>query len=799
MINFVNDFNIELDREKIFKLMKCHVGSGAYIEACKVFNKLQNEFSGLIDPKGIFSLTERSDPFGSIEPVNRSKKIVLAAVTLGASLEDRIQGLFAEGEYLEGMMLDVIADEYLFNMSNLMYEEIVRACQPFGLKLSCRVTPGDAGMPMAFQRVIFDAIRADLNLALDITNYYMLKPVKSMMYLYGADEEFSNIQRNQSCENCENSTCTYREEPIIVIVEEGSRSFEVVYNPKESLLHTLVKKADLVSPCGGHGTCGKCKILLLEGEIEITESDYKKLSDEEILAGYRLACSAFPSQNCKIRILSEADRKSLIITDFIEKRNELHPWIETISIVLPENRRSGTSAVQWVKDVTSERKFSLKSLWSLSEILEANNPPETLFLSMSEEEVFDISDRFKDKFGIVVDIGTTTVVVGLVNLQTGELCDRHPVLNSQKKYGADVITRIQYASQKLPNLLELNAAILNDILDGIEYLCQTCNIDPSSIHDIVVAGNTTMLHLFMGIHCKTIGVSPFLSVSLYKHVFNFGEVFKRDLIQSRVSIMPGIAAYVGSDIVMGVLNCNMDLKDEIALLIDIGTNGEMVIGNKSRLMCLATAAGPAFEGANISCGTGCVDGAINAIYIEGDTFKFTTIGNNSPVGICGSGVIDMVYSSLSYGIIDETGHIENAELKEGIMISDSPESTKISFSQKDFREVQLAKSAIRTGIDILISRFGCSYGDIKRVYIAGGFGSKMDIKSAVGIGMIPQALEGIVVSIGNSALGGAIDYILDKNNDDRVNRILHITEYVDISKDKNFNDLFIDNLTFGSK
>jgi uncharacterized 2Fe-2S/4Fe-4S cluster protein (DUF4445 family) len=131
--------------------------------------------------------------------------------------------------------------------------------------------------------------------------------------------------------------------------------------------------------------------------------------------------------------------------------------------------------------------------------------------------------------------------------------------------------------------------------------------------------------------------------------------------------------------------------------------------------------------------------------MEGDTFKFTTIGNNPPVGICGSGVIDMVYSSLIYGIIDETGHIESAELKDGIVISDGSDSLKITFSQKDFREVQLAKSAIRTGIDLLISRFGCSYEDIKRVYIAGGFGSKMDIKSAVGIGMIPQALEGVVV------------------------------------------------------
>jgi uncharacterized 2Fe-2S/4Fe-4S cluster protein (DUF4445 family) len=778
--------------------MKCHVGSDAYIEACEVFNKLENDFSGLISPKGIFSLTDQSDQLGSIEPANRAKKIVWAAVTLGAPVEDRIQGLFAEGEYLEAMMLDVIADEYLFRMSNLMYEEIIRVCHPLGLKLSCRVTPGDAAMPMAFQQVIFKALRADLNLALDITNSFMLKPVKSMMYLYGADEAFSNIQRNQSCENCENSECTFRDDrTIIITVIEDSLSYEMEYTPGESLLHSLVKKTNLVSPCGGHGTCGKCKIMLLEGELAATESDYKKLSDEEIRSGYRLSCCAYPSRNCTIKIQG-MNRKSTIITDFIQNQSDLHPWVETLPVALPQKRSHEAGALQWLKGVVNERKFSLKALFALSELIAENRNLETIYLYMSDGEILDITSQRMQQFGIVVDIGTTTIVVGLVNLHTGELVDRYSVLNSQNKYGSDVISRIQFASLDAASLSALNDAVRNDVLKGIEDLCESCDVKPRGIHSIVITGNTTMLHLFMGIQCKTIGSAPFLSVTLNKHKFGFEEIFRRNHINALVDIMPGVSSYVGSDLVMGVLNCSMDLKEEIALLIDIGTNGEMVIGNKQKMMCLATAAGPAFEGANISCGTGCVDGAINSIHREGDTFEFTTIGNFSPVGICGSGVIDMVYSSLIYGIIDETGHIENAELKDGIVISDGLESPKISFSQKDFREVQLAKSAIRTGIDILIARFGCSYKDIKRVFIAGGFGSKMDIKSAVGIGMIPQALEEVIVPIGNSALGGAVDYILDKNNDDRVQRIVHLTEYIDISKDNNFNDLFVDNLTFGS-
>jgi len=799
LIKFVNDFNMQLDRDKVFKIMKCQADGDAYSEACRVFDKLQNEFSGLIEPKGMFMLTETSDQLGVIEPVKKAKKLILAAVTLGAPVEDRIQFLFDEGEYLEALMLDIIADEQLFNMSNIMYEEIIQVCRPLGLNLSCRVSPGDTAMPISFQKVIFNALRADLNLSLEITNSYMLRPVKSMMYLYGADEQFKNIQKNQSCEACENFNCTYREDQsIIVTVEDGLRSFEVAYDSGESLLHTLVKSADLVSPCGGHGTCGKCKIMLLEGELCVTESDYKKLSDEEIRAGYRLACRAYPGQNCKIRILNDENRKSSIISDFIQNRSELHPWVETLSVVLPDSHRHGADAVQWIKEAASDRNFSLNALHSLSNLLAVNKNIDTLFLSMNEDEVLDITSQLKQQYGIVVDIGTTTIVVAVVNLQTGELCDRYSVLNSQKKYGSDVISRIQYASLKPSNLLELHTAVLNDILDGIGYLCKACDIEPSSIQDIVVSGNTTMLHLFMGIQCKTIGASPFLSVTLNKHRFDFGEIFKKSHINAHVSVMPGIAAYVGSDLVMGVLNCNMDLKEEVALLIDIGTNGEMVIGNKNKMMCLATAAGPAFEGANITCGTGCVMGAINSIHMEWDIFKFTTIGNYEPVGICGSGVIDMVYSSLNYGIIDETGHIERPEFKDGIVIYEGTESQKITFSQKDFREVQLAKSAIRTGIEILIARYGCSYEDIKRVYIAGGFGSKMDIKSAVGIGMIPKELEDVVVPIGNSALGGAVDYILDKNSDERVNRIIHITEYIEISKDLNFNTLFIDNLIFES-
>lgn len=797
MIKFVSDFNIQLDREKIFRIMKCHVDSDAYAEACSVFNKLQSEFSSLIAPKGIFSLTEQLDQLGSIEPANRAKKIVLAAVTLGTPLEDRIQRLFTEGEYLEAMMMDVIADEYLFKMSNVMYDEIIHSCRPLGLKLSCRVTPGDAAMPMAFQKVIFNALQADLNLALDITNSFMLRPVKSMMYLYGADEAFSNIQINQSCENCENHECTFRDNKAITItVIEDAFSYEIEYDPGESLLHALVKKADIVSPCGGNGTCGKCKIILLEGELAATESDYKKLTDEEIRSGYRLSCCAFPSRNCTIRIQG-MNQKSSIISDFIQKQSDLHPWVETFPVMLSEDRSRDVSALQWLIEAAKERKFSLKALNSLSGLIAENHNLKSLFLYMNEDEVLDITSKRMQQFGIVVDIGTTTIVVGLVNLQTGELCDRYSKLNSQNKYGSDVISRIQFASLEASNLSALNNAVQKDVLDGISHLCESCDVEPRGIHDIVITGNTTMLHLFMGIQCRTIGASPFLSVTLNKHELYFEELFRKNHIPARVSIMPGIAAYVGSDLVMGVLNCNMDLKEEIALLIDIGTNGEMVIGNRHKMMCLAAAAGPAFEGANISCGTGCIVGAINTIHMEGDTFNFTTIGNDPPVGICGSGVIDLVYSSLIYGIIDETGHIESAELKDGIVISDGSDSLKITFSQKDFREVQLAKSAIRTGIDLLISRYGCSYEDVKRVYIAGGFGSKMDIKSAVGIGMIPQALEGVVVAIGNSALGGAVDYILDKNNDDRVKRIIHLAEYIEISKDNNFNDLFIDNLTFG--
>jgi uncharacterized 2Fe-2S/4Fe-4S cluster protein (DUF4445 family) len=495
--------------------------------------------------------------------------------------------------------------------------------------------------------------------------------------------------------------------------------------------------------------------------------------------------------------MDEKVQQSAIVSDFIQNRSELHPWVEIRKVVLPENRTEVSSAVKWIEEAANDRKISLNALYSLSEILATTKNLETLFLYVGEDQVLDLTTQYKQHFGIVVDIGTTTIVVGLVNLITGELVERYSVLNSQKKYGSDVVTRIQYASQKKSNLSELTAAVQNDILDGIRQLCKGHGIEPNRVLDIVVSGNTTMLHLLMGIHCKTIGSSPFLAVTMNKHSFGFFEVFNHNLIHANVSVMPGIAAYVGSDLVMGILNCCMDLKEEIALLIDIGTNGEMVIGNRNKMMCLATAAGPAFEGANISCGTGCISGAINSVYMEGSTFKFTTIGNHAPVGICGSGVIDVVYSSLTCGIIDENGHIEDSGSKEGLLIADGLGPQKITFNQKDFREVQLAKSAIRSGIEILISRFGCSFEDIKRVYIAGGFGNKMSIKSAIGIGLIPSELENVVLPIGNSALGGAVDYILDQDNDERVKRIIQITEYIEISKDPNFNTIFIDNLTFG--
>ncbi len=374
------------------------------------------------------------------------------------------------------------------------------------------------------------------------------------------------------------------------------------------------------------------------------------------------------------------------------------------------------------------------------------------------------------KGGIALDIGTTTVCGARVD-NHGRIRGIKSTVNHQRAFGADVISRINYTNihrdNKLKNIIEAD----------IEGLISALNIEENT--DIVVTGNTAMGHILQGLSCESLGVFPYIPADISHHKYKFKKY--------NMIMLPGISTFVGSDIVGGIAYCNMDTEDDIALLVDLGTNGEMAIGNRSDILVSSAAAGPVFEGGNIDCGLAGVPGAIDTVDIRGAELAMTTIEKSAPIGICGTGVLELVYELVKNNIVDSTGFME----KERYRIIKN-----IYFSAKDVREVQLAKSAIRSGIEVLIKEFGCKYEDVSNVYIAGGFGQRINIKKACGIGLIPRELISKVSGVGNTALKGAIMYILDSEVENRLNKIAGNAREINLANHHDFQELYIRHMDF---
>jgi len=380
-------------------------------------------------------------------------------------------------------------------------------------------------------------------------------------------------------------------------------------------------------------------------------------------------------------------------------------------------------------------------------------------------------------YGLAVDIGTTTIAFALVDLEKGSVAFSYGVVNSQRKYGADVISRIKAANEG--QLAELTACVVKDITDGIR------NMPCGDIKAMVVAGNTTMLHILLGESCETLGVFPFDPVFIDLQRRPFEEIFGEKLIDCEVTILPGISTYVGADIAAGVLYGYALEGGVECLLVDLGTNGELArFAGGHYVVGTATAAGPAFEGGNISCGTGSIPGAISkAVYnTELQKFEYETIGGVLPyVGVCGSGLLDIAAQLVLHGFIDEAGSIEGDFI----------------LTQKDIRELQLAKSAVRAGIEILLLEHELEYNQVDKIYLAGGFGHSINLESAFILGILPKEWRGKVEAIGNSSLAGCIRVLIDP---DSLSEIVTLTENareINLSAHPKFNEMFMDYMLFG--
>ncbi|MBI5407845.1 MAG: DUF4445 domain-containing protein [Nitrospirae bacterium] len=590
-----------------------------------------------------------------------------------------------------------------------------------------------------------------------------------------------------------------------------------------SILEAL-KKAGiyLTSSCGGKGTCGKCKIIIKSGQT-VSKSKIK-LTREEVNKGYSLACKTFPSEDVLIDIPKESmlvvegkvvTGKSKDLLALLHSTGaEIKPLTERLVLQLPpptlDDNISDLERLR--RELLSKGMACLRVpfrfLPGLAGTMRKKNWEITLCTIHTEdcEEFIRITPGNKKtpQYGVAVDIGTTTVVMFLIDLANGNLVDVASTYNSQIRYGDDVITRIVHATEH-NKLKELNNAVLSDINTLLSTIRKKHRIDINSIDCFVVAGNTTMTHLFLGLDPSAIREEPYIPTANTFPLAFAGELGVKVNPDLPIYAFPCVASYVGGDIVSGVLAAQLHKKRELSIFIDIGTNGEIVIGNSDWLAAAACSAGPCFEGSGIKCGMRATDGAVEDVKINPETLdvEIKVIGNSDtkPAGICGSGMIDAVAEMLLAGIIDQKGKLQkdvSGRVREGedglefVVYSD--EIRDLVLTEPDIENIIRAKAAIYAGFSTLLKETGFTFNDIRKVYIAGGFGKFLDVEKAIMLGMLPELPKERFEYLGNTSVTGAYLCMLSRKLRAEAEDIARKMTYLELSVSRSFMDEYVSGL-----
>jgi uncharacterized 2Fe-2S/4Fe-4S cluster protein (DUF4445 family) len=411
-------------------------------------------------------------------------------------------------------------------------------------------------------------------------------------------------------------------------------------------------------------------------------------------------------------------------------------------------------------------------------------------------------------FGLAVDIGTTTVVVKLIDMKTGQVAATAADINPQTQFGDDVISRIGYA-QTDEKSAELNKLVVNRLNGLIGDCCKLADVHSSDIYEACIVGNTTMNHIFLRMPITQLGQAPYKAFSLAARDSRPSDVGLQVNPGGNVHTVANIAGFVGADTTAVAVATGLDFADEMTLAIDIGTNGEVVLGTKNKLFAASCAAGPAFEGARITCGSRAAEGAIEAVVVADGDIDLDVVGGSKPVSICGSGLIDAVAVLLDLGVIDSTGRFtESASHKKNrlikinrqpafVLVRDDKGKPSVYLTQKDIREVQLAKAAIRAGVRLLQNRFSITDADIKTIYLAGAFGNYIRPQSALRIGLLPNVPIERIHSVGNAASSGAQLILVSSHWRKLAEDLAHKIEYIEIANDPHFQSTFADSMLFG--
>jgi len=598
------------------------------------------------------------------------------------------------------------------------------------------------------------------------------------------------------------------------------KKLEVVYKPfdKATMVPpgtTLFSAAHWIglpidSTCGGRGTCGKCKVQVLEGGAEITTADRKQLRPIELEAGWRLSCQAKVYQDTTVTV-PELLRVPKAATMGVNRLVLLDPNVRKVFVELSEpSLEDQRSDLERLRDALTAEGFDMKAdlrhLRTLPVVLRDAGFKVTAVLGGDQLIAVEPGDQREASYGVAVDLGTTTVVGTLMNLKTGMAEAVRSTLNGQAPFGADVISRISHGMQGDEAKAELRDTVLRTINTILSELYESASVSRDRVYEMVIVGNATMLHLLLGIDATPISMMPFTPAfadPLYLRALDVGiDIHPGGYVQT----LPVIGAYVGADIVAGVMATGLAREDKMRVFVDVGTNGEIVLGSVKRVLCTAAPAGPAFEGSQIRCGMRATEGAIEGVTLS-DHVELQVIGGDIvPRGICGSGLVDTVAQLRLAGLLDVGGKMRSREevpehpLSDRLITVDGVRAfllaENVYLTQRDVRELQFGKGSIATGIKVLMDVMGVSAADLDEVLLGGSFGSYLNPESAKIIGLVPAVDLDRILSVGNTAGEGAKMALLSFRERQVAFELPDKVEYVELSGRSDFNDSFVSVLQF---
>jgi uncharacterized 2Fe-2S/4Fe-4S cluster protein (DUF4445 family) len=570
------------------------------------------------------------------------------------------------------------------------------------------------------------------------------------------------------------------------------------------------------STCGGHGTCKKCKVQITEGLVPISRLDIRAFSQEELKNGWRLACVARATENLAITVPPMTTRpkaatvgvgRQVILRPAVQKR-----YLELTEPTLHDQRPDIQRVTDGIDDLEVSVEFEV--LQKLPTILRKNNFKVTAVIVDNLLIDIEPGDTTLSRFAVAYDLGTTTVVATLLDLNSGTPAAVKSMLNLQQPFGADVISRISATmldETALQRLREAGQSTLRQLTDEV---IQEAGISKLNVYEIAVAGNATMIQLVLGVDPEPVGVAPFITATQIWPVLNAKEFGLAIHPQARTYIFPSFGAYVGGDIVAGVLASGMDRDKRVRLFIDVGTNCEIVLSDGNKILTTAAPAGPAFEAASIKCGMRAADGAIEVVKINKEGVTLQVIGEVEPQGMCGSGLVDAVAELAKIGVLDQSGRFVSQEVLEkdfpklsdrlitletnekAFLLHGDKEDPLVYLTQRDVRELQFAKASIATGWRLLMEQLNLKDDDIQQVLLAGSFGSYLSPASAIQIGLVPKIPVMRIVSAGNVAGEGAKMVLLSQPERNGATALLNEVEYVELSDRADFNDKFVVQLGF---